>query len=561
MRVLAREQSKATRVKGKYSKIELAIEQAQSQARTNPRLAMELAEQAFSEATKVHFTKGLADSLKLIAQLQAQYDLSLAKDSALHAVEIYDRLGDYFSSSNLLMIVAKYFQHAGWTNRAHFVLQDAYDRASKSENHTVLAAALFNLGTNAEERKDLEAALNYFHDARNIAEAGNIEHVYWRALSAEQEMHYALRDGLFDLKQVQKAVQGLSSPGREDSLIGLFTFLANVSADNGSQSSARNYLKQAYRLARSIRDDEARAEVLYAFGQRKLKSQKFHSAIKLFQAALSVAQAMGSRTLELNCIKHLAEARFAYGESELAYQHLATYLKLTEELYRSETERHFEEMRTSQQVNKVEEESRQLKKRNSELGLLNERLETALIETKKLQSELQRMVTVDELTGALNRREILHKGAEFINRYHSQGRPCAVLIVDIDHFKSINDDFGHATGDEVLRRFTKSCQRVLRPTDYFGRLGGEEFCILLDRTSLEIALKVAERVMAGIRSTRVDDLMGSRIVTASMGLVEVSASHDTIESALNQADLGLYEAKRSGRDKICVFGVKKKKAA
>jgi diguanylate cyclase (GGDEF)-like protein len=135
------------------------------------------------------------------------------------------------------------------------------------------------------------------------------------------------------------------------------------------------------------------------------------------------------------------------------------------------------------------------------------------------------------------------------------------MIVDIDRFKSINDEFGHSIGDEVLRRFTQSCQRVLRPTDSFGRLGGEEFCILLDRTKLDIALKVAERVMKSIRSTRVSDILGEKVVTASIGVVEVNKNHMTIEAALHDADLGLYEAKRTGRDKICVTGVKKNKAA
>ena len=202
-----------------------------------------------------------------------------------------------------------------------------------------------------------------------------------------------------------------------------------------------------------------------------------------------------------------------------------------------------------------------MKRTNTDLALLNERLEATLLEKKTLQKELERLATIDDLTGALNRRESLAFGSEIIVRFHSQNRPAVVMVVDIDHFKSINDNFGHNVGDEVLRRFTKSCQRVLRPTDRFGRLGGEEFCILLDRTELEIALKVAERVMNSIRSCRVLDILGERSITVSIGIVEVNRKHKTIEAALNDADVALYEAKRTGRDKICVNGVKKKKAA
>jgi diguanylate cyclase (GGDEF)-like protein len=185
----------------------------------------------------------------------------------------------------------------------------------------------------------------------------------------------------------------------------------------------------------------------------------------------------------------------------------------------------------------------------------------ALREREQLQQELERMATIDELTGVLNRRRILAIGTDFVARFHAQGRPGVVLVVDIDNFKSINDNYGHPVGDEVLRRFTQSCQRVLRPTDFLGRLGGEEFCILLDRTDMEIAHRVAERVLASIRTTRVDDLMTDRIVTASIGMSEVKKHHDTIATVLHDADLGLYEAKRTGRDRMCIGKPEKPKAA
>ena len=247
--------------------------------------------------------------------------------------------------------------------------------------------------------------------------------------------------------------------------------------------------------------------------------------------------------------------------SDKAFDMLQEHITLKREIFSDDSERRLREMQSIHQVQLVEAESRLLKTKNIELAAINDRLELALKEREQLQQELERMATIDELTGVLNRRRILSVGSDFVARFHAQGRPSVALVVDIDNFKSINDSYGHPVGDEVLRRFTQSCQRVLRPTDHLGRLGGEEFCILLDRTDLEIAQKVAERVLASIRTTRVDDLMVDRTVTASIGMSPIGKMHDTIAAVLLDADLGLYEAKREGKDRICLGKPEKPKAA
>lgn len=545
----------------KKSKLDSTNAEALSLVRTDPQRATKLADWAFQEAQSIRYLKGQADALRVIAIAQSDSDSTISQEQALRAIDIYRQLGDEHSESSLLIFLAKFIQNSGWLNRAHFVLAEAYEKAVNSGNLRIQAAALFNLGANAEDRGDYSDALDYFVRAREAGKLCENEQIYWRALSAEQEMHYHLKDGLFDCDQVLEALKALSVDGREDSLIELFMFLSKVARDEKDPVRASRYLKQSFQLARKVQSEEVKAEILYQFGLHRFADGRYDSAKKLFMAALFAAQSLGLRALELSCTKQMAETLFKIGDASDAYATLGKYVSLKEELNELETERHFEEMKTMQQVQLVEEESKVLRKRNTELGVVNERLEAALAETQKLQKELQRLVTIDELTGALNRREILSRGNEIVSRFHSQGRPGAVMIVDIDHFKSINDNFGHATGDEILRRFTKSCQRVLRPTDSFGRLGGEEFCILLDRTHSDVALKVAERVLKSIRATRVDDLMGDRILTASIGLVEVDAGHDSIELALHDADTSLYQAKGTGRDKICVAGVKKNKAA
>lgn len=548
-------------MRNKRSKIDSAIAEAKALVRDNPTQATKLADWAFKEAQSKQHLKGQADALSIFAILFSESNPAASYDFSNTASEIYRQLGDTSCEAESLLNIASYYERSGWTCRSHFVLLTALELASQSNDGKLSATVMYDLGVNAEGRDELESALEYYTCAKYSAENAQHDSIYWRAVCAEQEMHYALANGRFELETVQKALSALDKVGMEKTQIEIEIFLSKVSHDQLDFRTAQTGLRRAYGLAETIGAENIKAEIICQVGENRLDDGKLNSAKKLLKIALARAQENGLRSLELSCLKLLSRAMAQMGDVEAALELLTTYSDIKEELHAHEAKIHFQEVRTSRDLQMLVEESKALKQTNAELAAVNERLESALREKRSLQKELERLATIDELTNALNRREIMACGSEIISRFHTQGRPGVVMIVDIDHFKSINDGWGHSAGDEVLRRFSRSCQNVLRPTDRFGRLGGEEFCILLDRTSLDIALKVAERVMNSIRASRVSDILGDRSITASIGIVEVSKKHKTIEDALQDADLGLYEAKGSGRDKICVTGVKKKKAA
>ena len=543
------------------SKIDESITLAKSLLRSDPQKASRLTDKAFKDSQSSRYVKGQADSLIVFAELLSTSEASTSYDFAKKAIDLYRQIGDEFQEATTLMIVAHYYENLGWTTRSHYVLQEAYEKARKSQNSRVEAAALYNLGFNAEDREDYVSALSYFSLAKDVAKNAELLATMWRAECAAQEMHYVLKDGKFSPNRIVKAVKYFVGEDMEGCLVEVYIFLAKVARNYLDLKIARQYLRLAYSLAKSSQDIQGQLEIIARKGEYRLIEGKPKSAERLLNLAISYGRKSGVRSVEVSCMKLLARAKHALGDIQEAFRIMSDYAEYKDGLHAHESRKHFEEIKTAHQIHLIEEESKVLKQTNTDLAAVNERLEAALLEKKTLQKELERLVTIDELTGALNRRELLSCGAEIISRVHTQNRPAVVMIVDIDHFKAINDNFGHSSGDEVLRRFTKSCQRVLRPTDRFGRLGGEEFCILLDRTDMDIALKVAERVMHSIRTCRVTDILGDRIVTASIGIVEVSKSHETIEVALHDADLGLYEAKRTGRNKICVMSVKKKKAA
>ncbi len=172
---------------------------------------------------------------------------------------------------------------------------------------------------------------------------------------------------------------------------------------------------------------------------------------------------------------------------------------------------------------------------------------------KKAELELITLAQIDALTGLANRRHFFALAEQELARTRRYGGKLTVLMMDLDHFKDINDNHGHKAGDAVLARIGEVCRAVLRNVDITGRIGGEEFAMVLPETVGPAAIEVAERLREVISLSDIALENGTSLkVTASIGLVELAQDDDQINLLLNQADAALYEAKRTGRNKICV---------
>jgi diguanylate cyclase (GGDEF)-like protein len=166
------------------------------------------------------------------------------------------------------------------------------------------------------------------------------------------------------------------------------------------------------------------------------------------------------------------------------------------------------------------------------------------------QEQLERLVNIDSLTGLLNRRAILNRLDEHITDSRRYEDNLGILMLDIDHFKRINDKYGHIIGDDVLENVGLLLQRKIRDTDAAGRYGGEEFLITLPRTDLPSALILAERIGKNIKATKMKDLTGIVFsITVSQGLALYKPGDD-IQSLISRADKLLYQAKQNGRDRV-----------
>lgn len=171
-----------------------------------------------------------------------------------------------------------------------------------------------------------------------------------------------------------------------------------------------------------------------------------------------------------------------------------------------------------------------------------------ITQRKRMEGELARLATTDWLTGVANRQHFLDLASHEFKRSRRYGKPMMVVMIDMDRFKDINDTYGHAMGDELLRQAARACRHSLRDSDIFGRLGGEEFAAVLVEADLIEGRMVAERLreaLAGLASH-------IPVCTASLGLAQMDERDQRLEDLLKRASAALYQAKRSGRNLVAL---------
>ncbi|NUS37728.1 MAG: GGDEF domain-containing protein [Lysobacter sp.] len=163
---------------------------------------------------------------------------------------------------------------------------------------------------------------------------------------------------------------------------------------------------------------------------------------------------------------------------------------------------------------------------------------------------LRELASTDPLTGVANRRSIELHGEAAMLHARALGHPLSVLILDVDHFKRINDACGHLAGDQVLAQVARACQEAMRQHDRLGRIGGEEFLVVLPSTRLAQAHPIAERLREAVAAVSLDAIGNGLKVTASIGVAELQATDADLKALLQRADLALYAAKAQGRDRV-----------
>ena len=202
-----------------------------------------------------------------------------------------------------------------------------------------------------------------------------------------------------------------------------------------------------------------------------------------------------------------------------------------------------------EKYNKLMEDFQQTE---SELKKAKRALEIKEIELKAVLAQAHEIKNTDVLTFLPNRRKIIVDLQEEVIRSTRYGTPLSISLVDIDHFKKINDTYGHLTGDEALRTLAARLREQIRHPDTLGRYGGEEFLIVLPNSEVKAAVEQASRLCQRVRAMQVESNDHTLSLTISIGVAQYKIGHENWEQFLHRADTAMYQAKNNGRDQWAV---------
>jgi diguanylate cyclase (GGDEF)-like protein len=491
--------------------------------------ARKLYEQAVTVATVAEDEEMLAGALfqrGFMLGLQGEYAAGLA--DLRQAEQLYERVDMPHHSLTALNGIASLYNRMGDYSQARDMYARALDAQRKAGMRREQAVTLHNLGRAHERLGDWAAAREAF--AASLAVS--------RELGYTRGEAYALRG------------------------------LAAVANASGDPQGALETLARATKLQGETPDVRLRGQIELARGAALRRLQRLPESVAALQIARKIFA--DGNTLEELGQSHeaLASAHAELGEWRDSFEHEREAKAITVQLLRNQLDQRFALLKVEFDTATKDRQNELLRRENAAnaqaLGQARQvrRLQWTVIgltavlalllgwlaiQLRRSNLRMRSLAMTDELTSVPNRRAVLGRLEEALAE--PRPRALSMLIIDIDHFKSINDQHGHPAGDAVLKHVADQIRAAVVEPAFFGRLGGEEFVIVLPETSLEAARQTAERfreLIMFIDTTRV--LPDRRRITASVGVTCSIPGKDTASTMLQRADAALYVAKRSGRN-------------
>ncbi len=520
----------------------------------------DLAEVARAKSDAAGYEFGRACAIRTLAayaygiRAPGAIDLALAALDGLTRCE-RDAPGEAIDETRALATIQNVLAviHCKWghydTTIEH--LRAALELSLKTGDLGMQALVVTNMAIASTRLGDYEDAIRWSGAARGLHEEIGDQENAWHALTTHgRAMVRAGRaeEGLGPLIEADRAL----GPFQNQHSVEAALHLAEGYTALGRYEAAGEGLDRAEGLAGAGRFpmlagtlEIARAELLLAQGLSA-------AAIAPLLRARDESRALDDVEALRHSLRLLARTSSSLARYEEAHGHLVDYHGLCRTVLTETSAARARALAAAHRIEWDRREADLVRRQNAELSAANARLQAEFLQKERLHEELTRQTMTDELTGVGNRRQVSAAGRiEFARSRRGHG-PLSVVLLDVDRFKSVNDRFGHAAGDEVLRGVATRCAGEARQTDHFGRWGGEEFLLLLPGARGVHACAVAERMRARLRSDAFGDLLPAGSVTASFGVAEVESAHRDIEAAIAGADEALYRAKAGGRDRVAL---------
>ena len=502
---------------------------AESQGNFND--ALSLYDQSVTVARRYQDDEMLAEGLfqrGYVYGLQGQYANGLSDQR--NAQALFERVHLPHSALTALSSIATLYNRLGDYDQALHIYQRALAVQHKENMLREELVTTYSIGSVQEH-------LQHWEDARNSFNA-------------------ALQLGL-QLNYVRGQVYALRGLGA-------------VATATGNPQAGLEILDRASKLQQDIPDVRLNAQIQLARGTALLKLQRTTESINALEEAKHIFEQAGSLNELNNVYVQLASAYAQSGNWHKAYEVRSEGQNISDSVLHNQLDQRFATLKIEFDTASKEKENALLTRENVanqkalEHAATAHNLQTAVIALSAIllillgtmvwhqrrgKQHMRNLAMTDELTGVPNRRAVLRQLDELLQNRNASA--CATLIIDIDHFKSINDKYGHPIGDEVLKSIAARLREIGNAPAFAGRLGGEEFILVLPEHLPETALDIAETLRVNVAQLDLSRWLGERRITISIGMT-VALPDDTPSSMLRRADAALYAAKHAGRN--CVRG-------
>jgi diguanylate cyclase (GGDEF)-like protein len=459
---------------------------------------------------------------------------------------IYDALTDELGSSKEILFIGIAQAYAGLYADALRNMIESLTVFEAKNSRSMLTKCLNAVGYTYVLMSDFEKALPHLLKSVEIARDVKSRTDLANSLDSLSAAYLGLGKLEEALDASLESIQVCREQGalikEAEYLIGL----GSIYSAKGDLDMADGCLADSLALARKYGYRFAEAGALRRMGQLAYQRQDIPKAISLLEESLAHCQEMGAGRRTFLCLSDLATVCKDAGDYKSALSYFERYHDAKEAIFSEQAEFRVKSLEVSYKLKEAN--------REKELYYLkNVALQREVEERMKAQAMAEHLAITDSLTGLFNRRQLMELAEREVAQATRYQRALSLIIFDLDHFKRVNDTFGHAGGDRVLVAVSRFVQSSVRKCDIIGRYGGEEFAILLPETTSQKALSMFERVRQSIEDMKIelDDAVTS--VTISAGIAEVDTrGRDTLSKVLDRADKALYVAKAAGRNQTKV---------
>lgn len=518
--------------------------------------------------------QGVGDNLSLTRFLiaRARQQMRAGKPEL---AETWRDIGVLSASENDPMLLADVYSAKAEYLAAQGLLQEALERAiyayrayeQGSQRHK-LPGLLLQIAAIQIEQGDLEDAFYYLSQVRDLSRDGD---------NLFLDLRLAYLSGLASRKQGQlptaerqqlKALAAAETLGHSQFIAKAQYELGQLQLAQSRLDAAEKHLQIAEKTSQSSSDNAFRLRCQLALADLHTR-RRDPQALKHLEQAAQFTQLLNTDPESAAYENQAATTMAEFGRWNEAYQHARSFARLLQGITeakasatRSELQAQFQSQRKEAenallrnqqklkdlQLSKQHAERQQLLLALTLAAILVGAIVTALALVIRQRRRLHVLAMKDELTGVSNRRSILAYAEHQLRRSRRKQQSLMIAVLDLDHFKQINDNYGHQAGDLVLRAFASAMQSQLRGADRIGRIGGEEWLLILPGLRPEIVQPLFERLQNEAKAIRVSGIPATRPITFSMGMTSVSGDDKTLDEIVARADEALYQAKNAGRD-------------